>query len=190
MYGSYKISTPPASEPVTLSEAKTHLRVDVSTDDTYITTLITAARQIVEKYLNRALINTTYTVLFDRLPTCIKLLYSPVSSVTSISYKDTAGASQTLNSSLYVVDTHNEPGQITPAYGADYPSTYGQADAVTVTYVAGYGASASDVPDAIKQMILILIGDMYDNRTSQVRQKMTDLMDFYIQQYKVSVLAE
>lgn len=190
MYGSYKTVTAPASEPVTLTEAKAHLRVDTSADDTYITTLITAARQFVEKYLNRALINTTYTVQFDALPTCIKLLYNPVSSVTSISYKDTAGDSQTLSSSLYVVDSHNEPGQITPAYGADYPSTYGEAGAVTVTYVAGYGATAADVPDAIKQMILILIGDMYDNRVAQVREKKTDLMDFYIQQYKVSVLPE
>ena len=154
-------------EPVTLQEAKDHLRVDTTDDDALIRALITAAREYAERRQRRTLLTTTKTVKYDSFPDVIRPPEPPLASVTSIAYVDEDGDSQTLSAALYDVDTDTEPGRITPAYGETWPATRGQIDAVTLTYVAGYG-DAESVPELTKAGIKLILADLYENRESYV----------------------
>ncbi len=157
-----------ATEPVTLTEAKAHLRVTGTDDDTLIGTLITAARQYVENYLNRALITQTWEWRLDAFsPWTLIVPMAPLISVTSIQYVDGQGTTQTLAVTEYDVDAKSEPGRITPAYGKAWPAIRYQMNAVTITFSAGYGA-ASAVPSPIKQAILLVIGEMYAHREASM----------------------
>ena len=160
-------TTPPAAEPITLAEAKGHLRVDVADDDALIGLLITAARQAAEDRLQRTLITSTWQQVLDGFPACgaaIVLQMPPVVSVTGLQYRDAAGTLQTLDPSAYQLAAHHEPAQLLPV--GTWPATQaGRVGTVTVTYTAGYGATAASVPGPIKQWMLLAIGDMYERRT-------------------------
>lgn len=162
----------PASEPVTTSEAKTHLRVSSSTDDTYIGNLITATRELCENYTGRCFINQTFTWTLDGFPLAdwdyLIFPRAPLSSVTSVTYYDSNNVQQTWSSSEYDVDTADNLGRLRPKDGYSWPSTYARPASVTVTFVAGYGASASSVPQSIKQAMFLHIADLYDIRQTQV----------------------
>lgn len=161
-----KLITAPAAEPVSTSEAKSHLRVDTTADDTYIGTLITVARQNVESHLRRALISQTWEVVLDAFPAgVIRLPKPPLASVTSIKYTDDEGNESTYSSANYVVDTDTEPGRVVLKSGQTWPAvTLAAVNGVRVRYVAGYGAAGSNVPQAIRQAILLVIGSLYENR--------------------------
>lgn len=155
-------------EPVTLAEAKAHLNVFESSRDAYITALITAARTTAEGKLQRSLIDTTWELTLDAFPCAIPLRMPRVLSVTSVKYLDAAGVLQTLSPAAYYVDDRSEPGWIVPAYGTTWPTTFDQVNAVTVTFRAGFGTAASDVPQPIKQWILLMVGSMFENRETEV----------------------
>lgn len=162
--------TAPAIEPVTLSEAKAHLRVEHTNEDALILGLIQAAREYAEVYCNRALLTQTWDLTLDYFPACgfIELPKPILQSITSITYKDTAGDTQTWATSNYIVDTKGVFGRITPAYGIVWPSTQSIINAVTVRFVAGYGDDTDSVPQSIKQGILMYVADLYDGRQSSV----------------------
>lgn len=160
----------PAVEPVSTSEMKSHSRIDISTDDTLLGTYIKAATQRFEIESRRALITQTWVLRLDRFPTSgsepILLPRPPVQSVTSVAYIDGDGDSQTWDSSKYVLDSTSEPGRIYPAYGESWPSTRDIENAVTITYVAGYGDASTDVPQDIIQAIEMLAAHWYEHRES------------------------
>lgn len=160
-----KLTTGPAAEPVSTAEAKTHLRVDHTDEDTYIGTLIVAARQWVEHFTRRALISQTWEMAWDACPPRVFALpLPPLVSVTHIKFYDAANAATTVTSTEYQVDTSREPGRVLLHDTADWPSTILRpAAGVVVTYVAGW-ASAAAVPQAIKQATLLMIGHFYENR--------------------------
>lgn len=171
---STSLATAPATEPLTATEAKLHLRVDHTTDDDLITSLIVAARQHCENFTGRALITQTWDLKLDAFPSLgepIRLVKPPVSSVTSVTYVDADGATQTWTSSLYRTDlpagTWAQAGRIEPAHGESYPEIRQVSNAVTVRCVHGYGAAAT-VPDAIKAAMKLLIGHWYENRESVI----------------------
>lgn len=155
----------PTSEPVTLAEAKAHLRVDLDEDDIYISTLITAARQTAETWIGRALMTQTYDLVLDRWPVGPFVLpRAPLQSVTSITYIDDAGATGTVSASNYIVDTASQPGRVKLKSSASWPAvTLQDIGGVTIRFVAGYG-NAMAVPQAIKHGILMLVGTMYESR--------------------------
>lgn len=161
-----KLITAPATEPLTLVEAKLHLRVDGSDDDTLITAIITAAREQAEHTLQRALIAQTWERVLDAFPAdgIILLGLVPVASVTSVIYLDEAGAAQTVSATDYTLDADTVPGRILPDAGFTWPNT--QADTlntVRARFVAGY-ANAAAVPAGIKAWMLLQIGALYRNR--------------------------
>ena len=119
---SIEISTPPASEPVSLVEAKAHILVDASTDDTLISTLITTARIYAENYTRRAFITQTIKARYDYFQSWFELEKAPLISVSSITYIDTTGSTQTLATDQYDVDIYSTPPRITEAYGASFPT--------------------------------------------------------------------
>lgn len=158
--------TAPTAEPVTLAEAKSHLRVDSADDDTLITALIAAARLHLDGkdgWLGRALVTQTWDLLLDDFQGVIRLPLAPVQSITSVTYLDTAGVLQTLAASKYRTDLVTEPARITEEFGMVWPSTYGVVNAVTIRFVAGYGAPGA-VPEAIKLGLKALIAHFYEQR--------------------------
>lgn len=163
--------TAPTAEPVTVAEAKSWIRQDSSADDTLIASLIVAARQAVENYLSRALLTQTWDLWLPYF--CdLELPKAPLQSVTSITYTDDAGDSQTLATSVYDVFAYQEaPGWVRLAYSQSWPSTRAVADAVKIRFVAGYAAASpigSAVPQAIRHGILILVAEYYENREINV----------------------
>lgn len=163
-----RLVTAPAIEPVTLTEAKTHLRVDSSDEDAYISALITAAREIVERiHLWRALITQTWEYVLDDWPDedVIKIPYPPLQSIVSITYTDEDGNDHTLSTDVYAVDTYSEPGRVVLKPGQTWPTAdLWPAGAIRIQFVAGYGDNASDIPQPIRQAILLLVGHLYENR--------------------------
>jgi uncharacterized phiE125 gp8 family phage protein len=142
-------------------------------EDALIDTLIRAARQHVETFTRRALLTQTWDWKLDSFPyRAFALPMAGVTSITSISYVDTAGATQTWSSALYASDLPTGPrsqrGRIEPAYGESFPSTRSQMNAVTVRFVAGYGTTAASVPEGIKAAMKLLIGHWFQNRESVV----------------------
>lgn len=170
------VKTPPAVEPVDLVTAKTHLRVDITDDDTLISGLITAARERIEDWLERALIQQTIVYVRDRWPQGneITLPGGKVLSVVSVTYKDTAGVDHTFTDIL--PDTESVPGRIVLAYGKSWPgdSLY-PLNPIRIEYTAGYGAAAADVPQKIKQAILLWVGHLYEHREETTADKLERL---------------
>lgn len=155
-------------EPLSLNEARAHLRPATTAEDSYITATIRRARQTCEDRLQRTLIQTDWRLTLDAFPCAIPLRMPPVMSVQSVQYVDETGTPQTLSPSSYQLDAESEPGWIVPAYGYAWPTTREQINAVTINYRCGYGVDATSVPDPIKQWILLMIGTLYENRETTV----------------------
>ena len=139
------------TEPVTTAELKTLIPLSGNDFDLRLAALIPALRQEAEQITRRALARSTWRLQLDAFPPAeIRLLWPNLVSVDSIEYVDTTGATQTLAPGAYFVDTHSEPGWVLPAAGTSWPSTYATANAVTVNYTAGAGASS---PETLKLWI-------------------------------------
>lgn len=169
---SLSLVTEPATEPITLDEAKAHLRVSITDDDALITALIVAARERAEQETRRALITQTWDATGRYFPGVIRVPKPPLISVTHVKYFDTANVEQTLNATTFYKTSAPAgpdagPGRISLRYGQVWPSVYAEEDVVTVRFVAGYGAAA-DVPQTIKQGMLLAIGHWYANRETAV----------------------
>lgn len=163
--------TAPAVAPVTLADAKKHLNIDHSDDDALIDIYILAALSTLDGWtgiLGRAIINQTWSESFDRFPcgAVLPLRLAPLQSVTSVKYRDADNTLQTFDSTSWMAVTDDAGPQVHLAWNASWPSTYTRPDAVTVEYVAGFGADADAVPGAIRSALLLLIGDLYSNRES------------------------
>ena len=157
--------TEPAIEPVTLEEAKAHLRVDadITDDDILIASLITAARADCENTLKRSLMTQTWELVLDCFASEIALSMPPVQSVTSVTYVDVNGATQTLAPSSYVLDKDSEPARLVAAAGVSWPALGTGINRVRIRYVAGY-ATIQKVPEPIKLWLKMRIGTAYDTR--------------------------
>lgn len=178
--GSTLLKTGPTLWPVTQAEAKEHMNLQGTTvDDGKLNRLIAAAVERAQNYTNRQFITGTYTTQMENFPLDggpIWLRWPPLSSVSSITYTDIAGAVQTWAASNYVQDTQAEPGKVALADGASYPSvqTNVGVDAVTITYVAGYGATeaaaVTATPAAVKNAILMEVAELYEHIMSETER--------------------
>lgn len=183
----YKRTTAPTAEPVTTAEAKTQARVSSSADDSYIDLLIQAAREVIEDYTGLALINQSWTLRMDALPRCSEfdLPINPVSSITSFSYVDTNGDTQVWSSSNYILDANRPVARLGLAYNTVWPTTRGQKNAISIVFVAGYGASGDDVPEVFKLAIKMLVAHWYLNRAEM--GKIPESVENLIHRYKLEV---
>lgn len=167
MTGRMTVITPPTLEPVALAEALQHCHADSGVEDSYIQNiLIPAARQKAEDYQNRAYLSQTIKLVFDSYPeSTILLPFSPVISISSIKYFDTANTEATFSSSYYSTDLNSDPARIYLKDGYTWPTTTLRPQSgFEVNYVAGYGATAASVPAKVKMAILFLVGFWYENR--------------------------
>jgi uncharacterized phiE125 gp8 family phage protein len=181
----YKLHTAPTSEPVTASEAKAHLQVSTSDDDTLIAALIKAARMHVESYTNRQLMPATWELYLDEFASnVIRLEKSPSVAISHIRYTDTDGNAATATAGNYAIDIATEPARLAPTYDAAWPSTRAIENAVIVKFTAGYG-SAALVPDAIKSAILLIVGFLYENRGDEGHRTMPKSINNLLDPYQV-----
>lgn len=180
---SYQTVTPAASNPLTTEEAVAHLNALGVGDDTYIASLNVAATAWAEEYTGRAFINRTYKAFLDAWPvdtrgyqlTTLDIPKPPLVSVTHVKTYDDADAVTTFSSASYFVDTNSLKGRLALRTTAAWPNVARTANGIEIQWVAGYGAAA-DVPQPIKQAILLLVGHWYANREAvKVGETVTDI---------------
>lgn len=172
--------TPPAVEPVTLDEFKLHLRLDTSDQDSMLALLITSARQMLEMTLWRQFVHATWALHLDAWVPCIELPRPPLASLTptveepdlGIVYLDTAGLWQPLDPSAYQADLASQPGRIVPVDG--WPMVGTGLSTVLITYQAGYGATAAEVPAPLRQATLLFAADLYEHTEAQAEQRLQE----------------
>jgi len=154
----YLVSAP-AAEPITKALALSWARVDDTRFDTIIDTyLLVWARKQCEELTRRAMITQTWAMkLSEFCEGGIEIPVTPLQSVSSITYYDANNNQQTLSASAYQVETTGLVGRITLAFGHSWPQVYPRIDAITVTWVAGYGATAASVPEGLRIWMLAQI---------------------------------
>jgi uncharacterized phiE125 gp8 family phage protein len=156
--------------------------------------MITAARRYAETYTGRSLLPQTWLAVADAFPgswmpqgvplpfgayalrgslyehrpdeQVIKLLRGPVTAVTSVTYVDTNGTTQTLDPSTYILDTSDLVQRLAPAYAQSWPAARRQLAAVRITFAAGY-ADAASVPATIKNWMLVRIATAFEHREAE-----------------------
>ena len=178
------VVTPPAAEPLALSDVKAYLRVSGSAEDTLISTFIETARVFCENFIGRALITQTLKLSLDSADhggdplwegtrigpdlnfykSFISLPNSPVQSVTSVKTFADDDTETTLSTSKYYSDLTREPARIVLRTGETWPTALRVANAIEIVYVAGYGDSASDVPSPLRIGMMQHIAYLYDQR--------------------------
>ena len=168
---SISVVTPATTYPVTTAEARTWCRIDDTMQDAAVDALIAAATSYVESYTGRALMTQTLKLSLDGFTDSIALPIGPVASVTSVVYDDADGNAQTLSTDNYTTDLVNDPAWVVRNSDASWPTVIDAVNAVRITYVAGY----STLPPAIKQAVLFLISQWYDNRTPFSERVPTEL---------------
>jgi hypothetical protein len=196
----FRVTQQPSAEPVTLAEAKAFISELNSDNDTLITSLITAARQAAEEYTRRKLISTQITLYLDRFPQSrgdlwwdgvrqgsrreldgngsqIPLPFGEVISVTSLKTYNDADVATTFDAAKYRVDRN---GYITLKDGQVWPSDIRNHDGIEVIYNVGYGANASDVPEAIKLAIKAMVSAWYNDREcTDIPKAASGMLDKY-----------
>lgn len=170
------IVTPPAVEVALVADdlVQQMLRLDGTTDAAYITHLIAAARRYFEQQTGLALINQTVKASFDRIPANrhgnlrhLELPRAPLVSVTSVNYIDDAGTAQTLSASAYAVGNvgvDSAFGRVSLKPDFSWPDLGDYPGAFSITFVAGYGAAATAVPEGHRYAILALAAWWYEQR--------------------------
>lgn len=161
------LNTAPAEEPLTLDEAKSHLRVDFDSDDTYITQLIIGTRRYVENITNRSLITQTWEYYPEQWPSGnqISIPLPPLQSVTSVKYTDTDDAELTFDAAGYTVDIKSEPGRIVLNDGYSWPTvTLNATNPIQIIFACGYGDTSTVIPADIKAAMKLIISNYYENR--------------------------
>jgi uncharacterized phiE125 gp8 family phage protein len=150
------------SEPLTLTDAKLHLRVDGNTEDPLIAALCTAVREDAENECNRALVNSPFTMSLHTFP-CGSIVLPIGCQVANcvVTYVDADGVTQTLDPNAYtVLQRQNDFPEVVPVYGTSFPTTRSQPDAVTVTW----DATPYPVPEALKASMKLQLAYLYENR--------------------------
>ncbi len=181
---SLKLITPPAVEPLTVSEAKSFLRVGHAAADGLIASLIQAAREQVEQDTGLALITQTWRYALDAFPwgfptvwqggpevawtwsEVLELTPHPVQAITSLKYVDGTGVLQTVASTGYVLDAESRPARLRAVYGVTWPAPRTEPGAVRVEFTAGFGAAAANVPATLLEMVRLMLEYLWDRRRS------------------------
>lgn len=158
--------TPPASQPVTMEQAKRQVRAeDFTDDDDLLEALVKAATSHLDGWtgiLGRCLITQTWRQDFDGFCRCMRLPLFPVASIASVTHLDAADATQTVSPSAYALLNDDAGAFVRFADAFAFPATSAKRPAVAITYVAG----AESASEALQHAILMLVGHWYANRES------------------------
>jgi uncharacterized phiE125 gp8 family phage protein len=155
----------PAVEPVSLAEAKAHLRVEHNEDDDTIAALIAGARVHVEAQTRRALVTQTWRLARDGWPANgrIAVLPVPLRELVVARVYQLDGTTQAIDVAAFAIDKISAPAVLTFAAGA-LPAPGRIAGGIELDVEAGYGDAPSDVPEPLRQAIRVLVAHWYENR--------------------------
>lgn len=158
------LTVPPALEPVSLEEAKAHLRLDGNGDDDYVSALIVAARLQVETAIRRVLIDQTWRIYRDDWPPdgLVDLPVSPVRSIVEIVVYDADGEPTTLAPTAWKLDAASSPARL-KLIGTG-PSPGRPLNGIEIDVVAGWGPSGVSVPRTLRLAIMTLVARWFENR--------------------------
>lgn len=165
-----KLVSGPATYPLTMVEAKSHLRVDHSSENDLIELFLKAATQNAEKFLGRALIDQTWDLFLDAFPADgIAIPLPPTIDVIGVFYRDTAGVEQEFSATSYDVNDTGEDTVVALVTSGSWPATNTAGNAVRVRFRAGYidnsfSPPVGEVSFDIKAAILLTLGSLYANR--------------------------
>lgn len=174
------LTSGPALEPVTLAEAKAHLRVDGTAEDALIQSLIVTSRLHVEAALGLALVTQSWTWLVDRWPRPamrrgqvtgpqpasdlrLNLPLRPVQAIAHVKLWREDGTSESLDLSRFYLDGMATPARLVWLGGA-LPSPGRLANGIEIAFTAGFGAAAAAVPATIRHALLLLVAHWYEHR--------------------------
>ena len=185
--------SPPALEPVSLDEAKAHLRLTGTEDDDYVAALIVAARLHVETSTRRVLIDQTWRIYRDDWPRdgLVELPVGPVRSVAEIVVYDADGEPTTLSSTAWALDAASQPARLKLLGTGPTPGR--PLNGIEIDVVAGYGASGLAVPQPLRLAIMMLVARWFENREGAsfgvVPSTLADAFEAAIAPYRVLRLA-
>lgn len=163
----------PVLEPVSLGEAKAHLRVDHGAEDLLIASLITAARVHIELVLSRALITQSWSWFLDAWPdrVTLELPIAPVRAINAVRILTQGDAVATLGDVAYALDGQGLPPRLarksdgrSARWKQAGPQPAYAANGIEIDFVAGYGDAAADVPQPLRQAVLLLVAHWYERR--------------------------
>ena len=160
------LTSGPSVEPVSLAEAKAHLRVDGTAEDTLIGSLIVTSRLHVEAALGLALITQSWSYFVDAWPkgTELRLPLRPVQAIAAVQLYGPDESVTPVPPEIYLVDGHSVPPRLVRQGAKVWPKPVRSANGIEVAFVAGYGDTAADVPAPIRQAVLLLVAHWYENR--------------------------
>jgi uncharacterized phiE125 gp8 family phage protein len=163
------VLTPPAVEPVSLDEAKLHLRVDHDAEDGAIAAWIAAARELTERHTGRRWVEQTLRLTLPGWPCdrgAVRIPVEPVTAVGAVRYYATGGTLTTLAAGAdYQTWLDHSPPLVAPAPNGYWPAVQtGRLGAVQVEFTAGYGADAAAVPGMARSAVLLALAYWYENR--------------------------
>lgn len=155
----------PAAEPVTLAEAKAHLRVEHAADDDIIVALIAGSRIHVEAQARRALITQSWRLTRDVWPDSgfVAVLPVPLVTLDAARVYRADGTTQAIDTGAFTLDTAAAPARLGFTRGA--LPVPGRANAgIEIDVTCGYGGDGDDVPEPLRQAIRLLVAHWYENR--------------------------
>lgn len=169
-----KLITDASSEPLTLTQAKRHLKVEHSVDDDDITDAIVTARKRAEHITGRGLTTQTWERVLDAFPAAeIELGWPPadaddrVVSIVSVKYIDANGTEQTMDSADYSLDSDTPPGWVLPSDALSvWPTTMDTANAVRVRFITGYTPDSDKGRALLRSWMRMEVGNLYKFRES------------------------
>ena len=154
--------SPPAGEPVTLTEAKTHLRIDHGEEDALIAGVLVAATRAAEARAGLAFLSQQWRFALDAAPQTVALPIAPCASIDAVSVIDADGAAQAVDPPLYDA-APGAPGRVRRK--GIWPAPGPRLDGVRIDFTAGY-ADAASVPAALKQAVMTLAAHFYETRSA------------------------
>jgi len=160
------LTTGPVVEPVTLAEAKAHLRIDGSAEDTLVSSLIITSRLHVEAALGIALITQSWSYFIDAWPLAreVALPLRPVQSIAAVRLYAADASIETIAADSYLLDGAAAPARLVRTSAVAWTNPSRTANGIEIAFVAGYGAAATAVPAPIRQAILLLVAHWHEHR--------------------------
>jgi uncharacterized phiE125 gp8 family phage protein len=180
------LTTPPTVEPLSLAEAKAHLRVPHNDDDIYISTLIVSARRRLEAHTGLRLVNQGWSQFMDCWPSygIVEIGLSPVSSITDVIVYGDTDTPSSIEPAHYFLDATTNPPRLIFRQGRN-PSPPGRrAKGIEIRVIAGF-ATAAAVPQELKQALLLLVADAFANRGDEALRSFTPAALDLINPYRV-----
>ena len=166
----------PEVEPVTFVEAKSQAKIEHNVDDALVASLVSAAVDLFDAdgQLGRAIITQTWAQWGPQTPSRVRLLMGPFQSLEAVQYYDADGVLQAADVADFETRKAGDFVTVEPKPGAAWPRTQARQDAIKITYKAGFGDAAADVPEGIRHAILLLVAYWYENRMAATSLNLRD----------------